>query len=167
MRQFIPKSVILLLFILVSVTSIWAGITGKITGIIVDKETGEPLAGANVIIQNTLFGASVDLEGQYTILDVPPGTYSVQISFVGYRTIIMNDVRVVIDQTTRLNTEMETESLEMDAIIVVAQRDLLKPDVATSTISITPEEIETLPVSDIIGILNMQAGIQYLNVRGG
>jgi outer membrane receptor protein involved in Fe transport len=167
MKQIIPKTALIMLLTLISFSTIWSGTSGKITGYIVDKETGEPLAGANIVVQSTSLGASVDLNGRFTILEVPPGTYTVQISYVGYRTIIMNDVRVLIDQTTRLDTEMEPESLELDAIVVVAQRDLLKPDVGTSTISINPEEIETLPVSDIVGILNMQAGIQYLNVRGG
>ena len=167
MRQFIPKPAILLLLIMVFMTTIWPGTSGKITGTIVDKETGEPLAGANIVIQKTMLGAAVDLQGQFTILDVPPDVYTVQISFIGYRTIIMNDVRVQVDQTTRLNVEMEPESLELDAIVVVAQRDLLKPDVATSTVSVNTQEIEALPVADVTGILNMQAGIQYLNVRGG
>lgn len=167
MKLIISKTAIVLLLTFISFTALWAGTTGKITGYIVDKETGEPLAGANVIVQNTLLGASVDLNGRYTILDVPPGTYTVQISYVGYRSIIMNDVRVLIDQTTRLNADMEAESLEMDAIVVVAQRDLLKPDVATSTVSVNTEELEVLPVSDVDGILNMQAGINGLSIRGG
>ena len=56
------------------ISAIWAGETGKISGIIKDKTTGGPLMGASVIVVGTTLGAATDIEGQYTILYVPPGT---------------------------------------------------------------------------------------------
>lgn len=162
MRHFLSKAAIILLLIIISISSLWSGTTGKISGIIVDKETGEPLPGANIVIEDTEIGASTDLNGQYTILEVPPGEFKIQVSYIGYQTITFNKVQVQIDQTTRLNVEMKPESLEMEEIVVVAERDYLKPDVATSVFAVTDEEIDELPITSVVSALGLQAGI-----RGG
>jgi outer membrane receptor protein involved in Fe transport len=147
---------------------LFSGTTGKIAGELTDKETGEPLIGANVVVQNTHFGAATDLNGQYTILYIPPGTYTVEISYIGYETVNITEVRINIDQTTRLDIELTQETLETGAIIVVAERDFIKKDVSTSVISITDEEMKVLPVSSIDGVVGLQAGIQGgLTIRGG
>ena len=78
------KFTMLLLFILFSTSWIFAGNTGKLAGDVTDAETGEPLIGANVLIEGTTMGASVDLDGHYFILNVPPGLYTVTASMVGY-----------------------------------------------------------------------------------
>ena len=68
-----------------------------------DKSNGEPVIAANAIVLETSFGASTDINGEYTILSVPPGIYRVQFSCIGYGKIIITGVRVYIDQTTRVN----------------------------------------------------------------
>lgn len=50
----------------------FAGTTGKIRGKIIDKDTGEPIVGANVIVDGTYFGAAADIEGEYYINNIPP-----------------------------------------------------------------------------------------------
>lgn len=62
----------------------FAGNTGKIAGTVIDKQTGEALIGANVVIKGTNLGAAADLDGKYYILQVPPGKYEVVASFIGY-----------------------------------------------------------------------------------
>ena len=76
---------------------IFAGTTGKIAGIVMDKATGFPLLGANVIVVGSMLGAATDQEGQYTILYVPPGNYEVQANVMGYAKTTVRDVRVHID----------------------------------------------------------------------
>jgi hypothetical protein len=66
------------------VPPLWSGTTGKIAGIVTDKANGEPLPGANIVVVGTTLGAAADLNGQYTILEVSPGTYSVQVSYLEY-----------------------------------------------------------------------------------
>jgi|GEM_PF-1784150 len=51
----------------------WAEPTGKVAGMVRDKATREPLIGVNVILQGTFLGSSTDLEGRYSIINVPPG----------------------------------------------------------------------------------------------
>ncbi|MFC1569329.1 substrate-binding domain-containing protein [bacterium] len=57
------------------IVPLWSGNTGKIAGTVTDKETGEPLPGANVVIEGTSLGAAADIEGQFSILHVPPQEY--------------------------------------------------------------------------------------------
>ena len=92
---------------------LWSGTTGKIDGTLTDKSSGEPLIGANIVIMGTSLGTVSDINGQYTVLSVPPGTYKVQISFIGYKKIIVNDVRVFIDQTTRMDVALEQQAIEV------------------------------------------------------
>ena len=73
---------LLSLFILVNVN--FASTTGKISGQIKDSRTGEVLIGVNVIVDGTTLGAATDIDGKYTILNVPPGTYTVVASMVGF-----------------------------------------------------------------------------------
>jgi len=113
---------LVLLLTIVLVAQLWSGTTGKIAGILTDKESGEPLPGANIVILGTMLGASSDIDGQYTILHVPPGTYSIQVTFIGYKKVIINDVRVDIDQTSRVDFALEEETIEMDEIVVVVTK---------------------------------------------
>ncbi|MFZ1685429.1 MAG: carboxypeptidase-like regulatory domain-containing protein, partial [Candidatus Zixiibacteriota bacterium] len=63
-----------IIFIVLSLmgTFIYAGTTGKISGKIIDKKTGEALFGANIIVLGTTLGASADIDGNYFILNIPP-----------------------------------------------------------------------------------------------
>ena len=109
----------ILILTIASVFPLWSGTTGKIAGILTDKENGDPLPGANIVILGTMLGASSDIDGQYTILHIPPGTYSVQVTFIGYKKVTINEVRVEIDQTTRIDFALEVESIELESIVVV------------------------------------------------
>lgn len=167
MRRVIYIFLLMLLQTIATTGVLFGGITGKIAGKITDKSTGEPLIGANVIIIGTSLGSSTDALGQYTILDVPPGIYSVQISYIGYRKLIINDVRVFIDQTTRIDAALESEAIELGAMVIVAERKIIKPDVATSVVAITGNEVQELPINSVSGAIGLQAGVQGLSVRGG
>lgn len=147
---------------------LWSGTTGKIAGVVIDKQTGDPLAGANIIIENTELGAAADLEGQYTILHVPPGTYNLDVSVIGYAKVTVQNVRVKIDQTARVDVDLEMEAIEGETVTIVAEKNQIKRDVATSVVSVSAQEVAELPVSDIQSVVGLQAGIQSdLQIRGG
>jgi uncharacterized membrane protein len=101
---------------------LWAQTTGKIAGIVTDGETSEPLSGAIVRVVGATLGAATDLVGRYTILNIPPGTYSVEVSYIGYEKMLINDVRVYIDQTARLNIALRVQASEVGEVVVVAER---------------------------------------------
>src|SRR5947209_20371902 len=84
-----------------------SGTTGKIAGKLTDAQSKEPLVGANVLIMGTALGASSDVEGNYFIINIPPGAVTLKISAVGYAPAIFKDVKVAVDQTTRIDVELQ------------------------------------------------------------
>ncbi|MFM5961784.1 MAG: carboxypeptidase-like regulatory domain-containing protein, partial [Dolichospermum sp.] len=72
------------LFFAVNISA-WAQL-GSISGTLVDVKTKEPIIGANVVIQGTAVGSATDVEGNYLINSVKPGTYSLVISYITYKT---------------------------------------------------------------------------------
>lgn len=145
---------------------LWAGITGKIAGAVTDSKTREPLPGANLIVAGTQLGTVTDLDGRYTILEVPPGTYSVQVALLGYKRTTVTSVRVYIDQTARIDVALPQEAINIGEVAIVAERPLIKPDVATSVVAVSQEELQALPVANVADVMNMQAGVDGMNIRG-
>jgi outer membrane receptor protein involved in Fe transport len=150
---------------------IYSGTTGKLAGTIKDAQTSESLAGANVIIEGTSFGAATNVNGEYVILNIPPGKYNIKFSFIGYEALLMQGVVITVDQTTVLKIELNPQSIEVEEIIVTARSPLVQKDVTSSISVITREEIEALPVSTFTELLSLQAGVtgsgSNLHVRGG
>lgn len=147
---------------------LWAGTTGKIAGQVIDKSSGEPLPGANVLIEGTYLGASTDGEGYFIILNIPPGTYTVQAEMIGYAAKAVTDARVRIDQTTNINFNLSEESVAGEEVVVVAEREVVKDDVSTSVASVSGDEALELPVTSVNQVVNLQAGVEDgLVIRGG
>lgn len=160
MNQFKKIVASIVLLTIASVYPLLAGTTGKIAGTITDKATGERLPGANITVVGTTLGAVSDLNGQYTILEVPPGTNNVQVSLVGYRKVAVNDVRVYIDQTARVDVALESQAVQAGEVVVVAERRLIRPDVATSVVSVSADQAQQLPTVNVVSVLGLQAGVQ-------
>ena len=161
----------ILLLILFIPLFIYPGTTGKLTGTIKDAQTGEPLVGANVMIEGTNYGAATNVDGEFVILNISPGRYNVKFSFIGYETLVMKDVVIVVDQTTQLPVKLNIHSIQVDEIVVTARTPLVQKDVTSSISVITREEIDALPVANFTELLSLQAGVtgsgSNLHVRGG
>lgn len=151
---------------------LWAGQTGKIAGKVTDVSTGEPLVGTNVHLEGMLIGASTDLDGDFFILNVHPGIYTITAVMVGYREIRTTNVRVFADRTTRLDFKMNPTIIEGEIIIVEAERPLIQKDLTATASSVSAQEIEAIPVESIQDVLQLQAGIIVdsngeFHIRGG
>lgn len=161
------------LFFLFLHLNLIAGNVGKIVGVVVDKNNKEPLIGVNVVIQGTALGASTNLEGEFYILNVPPGTLKLECSYVGYQSMVVENIHVSSDQTTLVNFEISEQTMDLDeTIVVVADRPLVRKDLTASKNITTTEEIKTLPVETFAGIMLTQAGVTQgaggeLHIRGG
>jgi len=145
---------------------------GKIAGRVVEKETGSPAVGVNVILIDTYLGAATDENGRFTILNIPPGTYSIRVDAIGFATITMKDVRVTTAQTTELSFTLEEAVIEGQEITVIAERPLVQKDLTASQRVTTAKEIEDMPVESFLGVLTTHAGVNQsaggaLHVRGG
>ncbi|MFN2372237.1 MAG: carboxypeptidase-like regulatory domain-containing protein [Cyclonatronaceae bacterium] len=141
--------------------------TGRIDGTVIDGENGEPMIGVNVAIEGTTQGAITNLDGYFTIINVRPGEYTLRASMIGFSTLVVQDVRVNIDQTTTVDFELTEQVIEGAEVVVRAERPVVERDVSSSRVNLSKEQIENLPVSDITSVVGLQAGIQGLTVRGG
>jgi len=111
---------VLVLVSLLSFTSLFAGGPGKMKGRVLDNASGEPLIGANVVIQNTSMGASTDMNGEYFIAAIPAGTWTARISYLGYATV-MREIVVAADSTLEQIFRLKAQALEGQEIVVTAQ----------------------------------------------
>jgi outer membrane receptor for ferrienterochelin and colicin len=148
-----------------------AGTTGKLAGKITDKSTNEPVVGANVVLVGTTIGASAAIDGSYTILNIPPGEYNVRVSALGYETTIIENVKMIVDQTTMLTWSMKPTSIEVGEVVITAQIPAIQKDQTSTVTIITQKQIEALPVSTFTDLLALQAGVigegSNLHIRGG
>ncbi len=146
---------------------------GKITGKVLDGDSGEPLPGANVLLNGTTLGAATDIDGQYLILRVPPGTYELRAEFIGYQKMLVQNVQVLTDLTTTIDFKLRAEAVDLGTeVVVVAERPIVRKDLTSSEARVQADEIKRLPVQELNDVLNLQAGISRdrsgnIHIRGG
>ncbi len=151
----------------------WAGTTGKISGKVTDQNTRQGLPGVNVMIEGALIGAVTDLEGEYAILNVPPGVHTVAAKMIGYQSMRQTNVKVTIDLTTALNFQLSSTVVDInETVTVVAERPLVRKDVTSSHAVVATEDIQAMPVENFGQVLTLQAGVVQgsggeLHIRGG
>jgi outer membrane receptor protein involved in Fe transport len=162
-----PHRLLVLLLILSGGMSAHAQSSGKIAGRVVDAETGDPLPGVNVYLEeDRQRGAVTDLQGRYFLLSVPPGRYALVMSFVGFTTLRQTDVEVFSGRTTTVDGALRVEVVEGEEIVVSAERPLVVRD-RTSTVSfVNQEAIERLPVREVGDLVRYQPGV-VTNAGGG
>ncbi len=167
-------SLFAILLIIVSVpASLWAGTTGKIAGRVIDANSGDPLAGVNILVDGTQMGAATDLDGTFFILNVPPGKYNVRATMVGYGEVVQQSVVISADITTTLNFTLKESIMQGEEVVIVAKRPLVQKDVAAGQSITTSSEASELPVSDIMEAVNLEPGVTVaenrmeVSIRGG
>ncbi|HEX2960688.1 MAG TPA: TonB-dependent receptor [Ignavibacteriales bacterium] len=164
----------LLIFLSFAVTgSLYSQSTGKIMGKVQDKATGEAVPFANVVLEGTSLGAATDADGNFVVLNIPPGLYSVTASYIGYQKTTVKDVRVNVGFTTRLEIGLSSGEITLGAVVVQGERNpLIRQDLTNPTVAITSESIQVLPVDNITDVIKLQAGVVTgddgsIHVRGG
>ena len=133
-----------------------AGTTGKIAGRILDKDSGDPVPGVNIYIENSSLGAASDGDGFYIINNIPPGYFDVVFSAIGYQNQKNTNVKVSADFTSNLDVQLSPQILEGETIVVEAEAPLVRRDLTSSHIAIDSDQIESLPVENISQILSLQ-----------
>lgn len=147
--------------------------TGKIMGRVIDASSDEGIPFANVLVNGTSLGAASDVDGNYVILNIPPGVYSVSASYIGFQKVTIKDITVNVGFTTTLNFRLSPGEVTLEAIIVQGDRNpLIRQDLTNPTVAITSESLEILPVDNISDVIKLQAGVVTgddgsIHVRGG
>jgi hypothetical protein len=153
---------ILLLLITFSFSLAQSG-TGRISGKVIDKQTGEALIGANVIVEGTTFGAATDVNGEYLISQVPSGTYSVRASYIGFQSSKVTNVRIKSGLTTNINFTLASTEFSTEELVVVAKKPLIEKSSTNARRIIGAEDIEALPTRSLAAIVALQPGVVRLN----
>ena len=157
------NSIIILLII--------SGISGKIQGTVIDKDTNKPLAFADVLVLTTELGAATDENGNFFILNVPAGIYTVEVLFLGYQSKKIENVVVEIDQSVRLKIALQPTIIEVEGVTVTGITPTVKKDMVGTTYVVRKEEISYLPFDYTPELVSFQAAVAHfdtaIHVRGG
>jgi hypothetical protein len=148
------------------------GTTGKVEGSVSDP-SGQPVAGAQVLVRGTSLGAVTNSSGYYFINNVPAGTYTLMAVYIGFQPNEMRNVRILADQTLTVNFALQS-AVELGAITVTVSQNPIVPrdQVATKSI-VTGDLVADLPVDNIRQVLALQPGVVEsgkgtgLSIRGG
>jgi len=152
------KSITLLIIILSVVFSQNATVTGKITA----TANGNPLIGANVVITggkiNT--GAASDFEGNYTIENIPPGSYDIKVTYIGYRrekkTLEISDGETAVES----NFQLAVSAIQLDEYVVTASRG------RRERITDAPAAMSVISELKIRSASNPNLGDYFKNIKG-
>ncbi|MBK7140465.1 MAG: TonB-dependent receptor [bacterium] len=182
-------TLVMLMLCLLAGTAMSATV-GKITGVITDSQTKEPLVGVSVSVVGTTMGAMTNEDGQYNIMNVPVGTYVLKLTAVGYATVEISNVEVSADLATYQNETMSSQATDLGKTIqVTTERPLVLKDKTTTVNIVKRDELLAMPTrgfDQVVGIQNsvvrMQSNVDVrqrgqrepvggtgseLNLRGG
>jgi len=147
----------------------------SLEGSISDKETGEPILFGTVAIykgESLVTGTETDLDGNYFLSTIDPGTYNLEVSYVGYTTMRQTGVIVKAGKVNRINFEISQEGILMEEIVISEYKaPLIELDQTTSGGMVTSEKIKNLPSKSVNAIASTTAGLSSvddgaISVRG-
>lgn len=171
MKRHLVLPFLMLCILLGAASGLFAGTTGKIAGKVLDSETNEPLPGVNITVDGTNMGASTDLAGNFQVINLAPGQYTLVASMMGYSTQRVEQLRVNIDLTTTHNIKMTPTVLEGgEEVTVVAERPVVQMDMTGSLSTVSSKEIALLPAQSTDYLVGLTAGVVDaggIHIRGG
>ncbi len=161
----------LLLFLLSIPIRMLSAEGGVIRGTVRDKQSGKPLVSATVRIPGTYYGAFTDYNGRFIIRRVEPGEYTLEIRYVGYKTVQKTGIRVRSGDTIIVNVAMEPVTISLGKeVVVIGKKPLVDVEETQSIQIIERETLQHMPVEKISEVLTLQAGIveqnREIHIRG-
>lgn len=141
--------------------------TGKIAGKVLDTSTLEPLPGANVQLVGSNRGTATGMDGAFYLINLPPGTYAIRISMIGYEIKTVENIRVSVNRTTEVNAKLNSSVIEGQEVVVTADRVAVKKDQTSSIRNISSEQMKVLPNESVAQVVAMQPGVVLGHFRGG
>ncbi|MFL2510911.1 MAG: TonB-dependent receptor domain-containing protein [Candidatus Neomarinimicrobiota bacterium] len=139
--------------------------TAKLAGVVADAD-GNPLVGANVVVEGSNLGAATDELGRYYILDVPVGTYDLRAEYIGYTTVIEAGVKTSVGFTTSVDFNLDVAAVAGQAVTVTRERPLINPNATNTTRVVDKELIDAFAVRGVANIVNLQTGVVNGYFRG-
>jgi len=139
-----------LLTVLVSCTLL-AG-NGKISGRILDAQTGKPIIG-NIQLIGTMYGSPADSSGRYFVLEIPPGTYDIRCSAVGYRAQVLKELVMAPDRSLVQDFFLQIEEVSLAEMVIQAERVSVQASHTSARTDFDGSEFRMLPVNSTIGLI--------------
>ena len=136
----------------------YAGTDGTIRGQVLDVN-GDPVIGAQIIIEKIGKGTATDIEGNYLLLNVNVGDYDLACKMIGYQTQIVEDISVVMDQTQWLNFTLSEAMIEGETVYVSGEKPLVEKGSTSKKVTVGKEAIKSLPIRDVTELYNLQSGV--------
>ncbi|HRP94059.1 MAG TPA: carboxypeptidase-like regulatory domain-containing protein, partial [Ignavibacteriaceae bacterium] len=166
------KKIFTILLILINSLLIYSQSVGNLTGTIKDAETGEALPGVNVIIKGTYYGAATDINGKFKINNISVGSYNVDISLIGYKTVQYTGIQIEADKTKELTVKLEETVLTLGQdVVVIGEKPLMDVEETQSRRTITKEDLDVAVIENIADIVTQQSGVvksdNAIHIRGG
>ncbi len=159
------QKILTILFCLFVTQTIFAQ-NGSITGKVID-ENGLGLPGANIIVLDTELGAATDTDGNFTIRNIPSGTYSIRAQFVGYDSFTIDNIAVEAGKSTEVNFDLVSGIIAGDEIVVVGYGIQQKRDVTGSATNIDVDDIQKIPTTSVgNAIQGAAAGVNVSHSTG-
>lgn len=144
--------------------------TGDVRGFIYDKKDGEPMISATAWLKGSGLGSATDLNGFYSIANVPPGTYTLQCTSLGFDTVALN-ITVNKNDITQQNIFLSSNAITLKEFTVNAQKEQKKTDPMVSMTKITSKDINKIPSvggeSDLAQYLQVIPGVIFTGDQGG
>jgi hypothetical protein len=174
-RISIMKKIYLTTFILTLLLIVTSGFSqnennASVRGFVYEDETGEPAMFCNVSLDGTTYGASTDINGYFLISKVPPGKYTLVITYLGFDSIQV-PVNLKNNEIYTHNYHLKASSVKLDMVEVNAERQASRTQTKTSVVSITPKSIKKIPSiggqADIAQYLQVVPGVVFTGDQGG
>jgi len=144
--------------------------TGVIRGFVYETEGGEPVIFTNVYLYKTSLGAATDVNGFFSIMKIPPGQYTLMVSYMGFDTL---QIPITIKSNDLITKKLylKKSTFTLGEISISASRENKKVETQTSVIKITPKEIGQIPTiggqPDLAQFLQVLPGVIFSGDQGG
>ncbi|MCE5269932.1 TonB-dependent receptor [bacterium] len=173
MHRFCMLWLVMSLALVLFAGQVFAQTSGKLEGIVRDKDTGDPIAGVQVTVVGTRLGNVTNKDGYYFILNVPVGNRTVKFVFTGYKPVEVVDARVPAGNTITVNAELTSTVIGMEAIVIEGESDpLVARDNVQTRQNLRAQDIQNMAETQISDMMNLQAGVVVdysgnFSLRGG
>ena len=167
-RELVTAWLCLTWVMLVAANMLSAQTVGKISGVVEDAETGEPLFGCNVTVVGTTLGGSTDPDGTFFILNVAPGKYDIQASLVGYQRVVQRGAIVNAGRTTAADFKLTSVALAQREVVVQATRPDVEREKTSTSAIVRSEDVQAIAgIRDVGDVLTLAADVTDGHFRGG
>lgn len=143
---------------------------GTIRGNVFDKESAQPLAYASIAIEGASMGTSTDINGFFSVPDIPVGKYTLKVSYLGYEEYSA-EIEIKKAEIIFQNIYLDESGTSLGVVEISGKKAQAKTNVSVSKIEITPKQIRALPSAggqaDVAQYLTVLPGVIFTGDQGG